>query len=210
MRKEKSEKLLSEMGVTINPYLPLIESADEAKIREPKDVARRVIVLCCLAAIAEGVEKNGIIKFLKREQLWEYASPNEVAFFKQKNSPERERIRATWRSEAIWILLWALGHIKDLGMPTAQCSVDKIVEIVPNTDEPTADFIENAKIRPISEILDLSDLMYRAHWATRERGVNQSTEWGDLDNDVVMEWHYAINWLTCYNDAEWDDVTTDT
>ena len=27
---------------------------------------------------------------------------------------------------------------------------------------------------------------------------------------VVMERHYALNWLIGYSDQEWDDVTTDT
>ena len=54
-------------------------------------------------------------------------------------------------------------------------------------------------------------LLYRAHWATRNRDLDGQTETGDLNPGVVQERHHAANWLTCYDDgAEWDEVTTDT
>ena len=157
-----------------------------------------------------GVEWNKIIKFLKKENLWEHVSPKEIDFFKKQESPWKDNIQAFWRSEAAWILLWALRHINDLAMPVEQCSVKTIVDSVPSPRDSTTDFIENAKLRSISDILDVSDLMYRAHWATRDSGINDDTECANLDEDIAMEWHYAINWPTCYNDADWDDVTTDT
>jgi len=48
-------------------------------------------------------------------------------------------------------------------MPVEQCSVKTIVDSVPSPRDSTTDFIENAKLRSISDILDVSDLMYRAH-----------------------------------------------
>ncbi|HWI62567.1 MAG TPA: DUF4272 domain-containing protein [Symbiobacteriaceae bacterium] len=33
---------------------------------------------------------------------------------------------------------------------------------------PTAHFIQGAELRPVSEILDEADLIYRIHWAVRE------------------------------------------
>ena len=210
LRKIKSEQILSGMGVSINTHLPLIESDREAKIRDPKDVARRVLILCCMAAIADGVEREEMLDFLKSENLWEHVSPNEINFFNDANPSEKSLVQASWRSEAIWLLLWALGHIEKLDLPINQCSADTIVDIVPGPGESTKDFIENSKLRPISEILDASDLIYRTHWATRDRGDDNKTEYANLNRDIVMEWHYAINWLTCYNDDDWDDVATDT
>ncbi|MBX5483106.1 MAG: hypothetical protein IRZ16_14875 [Myxococcaceae bacterium] len=31
-----------------------------------------------------------------------------------------------------------------------------------------------------------------------------------MNEDVAMEWHRAVNWLTCYKRAGWDSVATDT
>ena len=32
---------------------------------------------------------------------------------------------------------------------------------------------------------------------------------GDIDTGIIQEWHYAINWITYY-DENWDDILTDT
>ena len=72
----------------------------------------------------------------------------------------------------------------------------------------TKDFIQSASIRTVSEILDLSGLTYRLHWATRHTELN-NLETLDLNSSIVQERHYAINWVTYYED-NWDDITTDT
>ncbi|MCP3684116.1 MAG: DUF4272 domain-containing protein, partial [bacterium] len=59
--------------------------------------------------------------------------------------------------------------------------------------------------------LNLSDFLYRAHWATRQNNIDGKLCYGNLSPEVVQEWHYAINWLTCYDGSKsWDDITTDT
>ena len=44
IRKERNEKLLKSMGVSINPSLPLIKSEAEAKLRSPQDVLLVVLL----------------------------------------------------------------------------------------------------------------------------------------------------------------------
>lgn len=60
----------------------------------------------------------------------------------------------------------------------------------------------------MSDILDVSDLTYRLHWATRNAELNNSQTIA-LNSGIVSGRHYAINWVTFYADS-WDDVTTDT
>jgi hypothetical protein len=70
--------------------------------------------------------------------------------------------------------------------------------------------IRGLKLRSKSEILDASDLFYRLHWATTQAQLDGQPPPGGLDPEVVFEWHYAINWITKYDDLDWDKVTIDT
>ena len=65
-------------------------------------------------------------------------------------------------------------------------------------------------MRPASEILDALDLHYRLHWATTSARTKGEPAPAGLEPGVVFERHYALNWLTCFQDAEWDDVDTPT
>jgi hypothetical protein len=58
--------------------------------------------------------------------------------------------------------------------------------------------------------MDMSDLIYRLHWAVRDATLSGKKPPGRLNPSVVYEWHYGVNWLTCYEDQEWDEVSTDT
>jgi hypothetical protein len=48
------------------------------------------------------------------------------------------------------------------------------------------------------------------HWAVRDANSTLHPVPAGLDPEVLEEWHHAINWLTCHDEAEWDDVKTDT
>ena len=80
---------------------------------------------------------------------------------------------------------------------------------VPKFLEPTKTFVNNASTRSLSEILDISDLIYRLHWASRNSELGTDSNPIDLNSGILQEWHYAINWVTYYND-DWDEITTDT
>ena len=79
---------------------------------------------------------------------------------------------------------------------------------MPNPEEAKG-FIASAKLRNIEAILDETDKIYRIHWAVRDAQLNKKTVPAKLDSGVVVERHYALNWLIWYAD-EWDEITTDT
>jgi hypothetical protein len=70
--------------------------------------------------------------------------------------------------------------------------------------------VNEASLIPRADILDKADLIYRMHWATHHASLNQEAMPAGLQHGIVKEWHHAINWLTCYGNEDWDDVTTDT
>src|SRR5215475_7425833 len=207
-RKKRSEKLLKKQGIPINPSLPAIEAEEEATLRSAKDMAIRAVGLCAVALRGEGLKQQEVINLLNGKDVWASATPEEKTFLQKKKPARQEMINFKWRYESLWVLLWALGHAEDLGAPTSICDVHRAVRMV--LDIPSEDFIQRAKSRPMSEILDEADLIYRYDWAVVDARIKGEEPPENLDPGVVYERHYALNWLIGYMDQEWDDVTTDT
>ena len=61
-----------------------------------------------------------------------------------------------------------------------------------------------------SRILDALDLHYRLDWAPTDARINTRAAPASLEAGVVFERHHALNWLTCFGDADGDDVQTPT
>src|SRR5215475_4644439 len=207
-RKKRSEELLKTQGIPINPSLPPIESEEETVPRSAQDIAKRAVGLCAVALRGEGLKQQEIIDLLKGKDVWAFVTPEEKKFLLKKRPARQETINFKWRYESLWVLLWALGHVQDLGAPTSICDVQSTVRTV--LDSPSEDFIHRAKSRPISEILDEADLIYRYDWAVVDARIKGEDPPGNLDPGVVYERHYALNWLIGHMDQEWDEVTTDT
>jgi len=209
-RKKETEELLKSMNIPFIDHLPLIEDENEAKIRKPQEIAERILILTYLNYISEVPdEKDKVIDFLKSNTLWDKVSPDERELFQKDKLTNQEMINISWRTEAIWILMWTINKVDKIEMPVEQVGINEIVSRLPDFLQDPKEFIETSIIRPTSEILDISDLTYRLHWATRHSDLESKNMPANLNNSIVMERHYAINWVTFYAD-EWDEITTDT
>ena len=150
-RKVKTETALTKLGIPINRMLPLVEAEDEVRIRDPKAVATRAVVLYSVAAVGNGIDRNAIQKFLKTEGLWESVTPNERILFEKDDAPRQAIIDAAWRAEALWVLLWALGKVETLDLPTEHCDADYLHRMMPKKGE-VAGFINASTLRPKSDL----------------------------------------------------------
>jgi hypothetical protein len=171
-------------------------------------VARRASALVTVAARAEGLEQQRAIQFLQAWGLWDAASPHEQAFLSNPHPAETERIQSLWRYECLWVMLWALGHVESLGLPSCVCDVRRAVKTVTGTS--TDVFIGKSNLRPHREILDEADFIYRCHWAVKDAQANGAPIPAGMDPGVVIERHVALNWLRAYHSQPWDNVTPDT
>jgi len=138
-----------------------------------------------------------------------YLSAAERGFGFSLSQTHSKAIQFTWRYEAYWVMLWALGFVAKLARPDSQCDVARAVSILRGLGHDK--FMSQAKLRPPAEVLDAADLIYRYHWAVREyhqlRGQEPPAK---LNADVVMERHHALNWLIGYGNGDWDSVDTST
>jgi hypothetical protein len=209
-RKNYTEKYLKSLNIPFIDHLPLIEEENEAKVRTAQEIAERILVLFYLIYVSQvPEERENVIEFLKHNSLWEKVSPDEKELYQREELTRKQIVNISWRLEAIWLLLWTINKVDILELPTTKIDVDEIISRLPHFLTDPKAFIEKSFVRPISEILDISDLTYRLHWATRDAHLNDRSMPAGLNLSIIMERHYAINWTTYYAD-EWDDVSTDT
>lgn len=207
-RKARSESALRAAGVPVNPYLPAIESSAQAKRRSTEEVAYRALALLAVALKGEGLDAATTQRVVRDYGLAPHLSPQERAFVANASAAERERVNFSWRYESAWTLLWALGYVESLAPPKEVCDVGRAVKVM--HERTAAQFVAQAKLRPMAEVLDATDAIYRMHWAVVEARVNGSPLPAGLHPGIVYERHYALNWLIGYMDQAWDDVSTDT
>jgi hypothetical protein len=207
-RKLRSESILRAQGVPLFAALPVIETAAEALKRSKEEVALRALCLLFVAAKGEGLPEELVERLLESYELRPHLTPEELAFVLDKSPSQHDRIQFTWRHEAAWTLLWALGFVPELGKPDRICDVSFAAGTM--AERTTSEFIEDSELRPIADILDQADLIYRYHWAVRNARIKGRHVPAALDPGVTQERHHALNWLIGYKDQTWDHVTTDT
>jgi hypothetical protein len=207
-RKLRSESILRAEGVPFISHLPAIETTAEALKRSKEEVALRTLCLSLVAAKGEGLEQEGVERVLKSYELRPHLTPKELAFVLDNSPRQRDRVQFIWRHEAAWTLLWALGFVAQLGRPAQICDVEFAARTV--TERTRSQFIEDSELRPIADILDQADLIYRYHWAVRNARIKGQQIPAALSPDVTEERHHALNWLIGYLEQAWDDVSTHT
>ena len=207
-RRTRSNRQLASEGIPIAASLPVIETAAQAKPRTANEVARRAIALLLVANKGELNDQAFVEIFIGVFSASDDFTPKELAFIRNGNTTQIERTQFLWRYESLNVLLWAIGLVDKLDRADAIIDVPKAVTIF--RENGRDGLLEKAKMRPIKEILDQSDLIYRMHWAVRDAGINGRPAPAGLDRSVVYERHYAFNWLIGYLGQHWDDITTDT
>lgn len=207
-RKTQTETLLKSLNIPVYPELPLIEEEAEAKVRTAQDIAKRILVLIYLNVASEDeAAKVEIVSFLKSQKLWQHASPEEKLLFEKPRLNEKESISISWQTEAIKLLLWCIYKIDTVDLPTKEAEISTILEVIPEfMDDPT-EFIEEASVRDIPELLDMSDFLFRLHSAVAEE--EDDAKLGEINPGIVFERHIAINWVTCMAE-NWDEVVAET
>lgn len=207
LRKQWAEEVLRAEGVPVNPHLPMIEGEAEITLRRKDEVARRLLALAIVAVKGEGLEQRRVLEIISERNAHAMFTPLERAFIDDSDPSRHDRIQFCWRYEAAWVLAWALNLRREsLGVPRQICEPAWLVETVRDTVA-----LDKFGLRPANDILNEADLIYRYHWAVRQAGIKGDDVPAGLEPGVVLERHYALNWLIGYNDnADWDDVTTDT
>lgn len=207
-RKITSQLILRDEGVPVNQALPVIATEQEITLRSKEQIAYRALSLLVIAAKGEGLEQTVIDNVVENYGLEKHFTQKEMAFIYNPSPSQHDRVQFTWRYEAAWTLLWALGYVEKLDKPTEICDVPRAIRFM--MDRPVEQFLADAKLRPTHEILDQADRIYRYHWAVVDANLHGNDIPASLEPGVTMVRHYALNWLIGYMEQEWDDISTDT
>jgi hypothetical protein len=142
--------------------------------------------------------------------MWSAASPAEKAFFEASTLTHKGEIQYSWGAETVYVLGWALGLVPSLQPPISQASTGDILDQIPAPGEPVKPFLSQAKLRSAADLLSAAEDLLDAHsWCRAAKDSNRPERHG-YNIEVAQERHRAANWLVCYENAEWDDVPTDT
>ncbi len=179
--------------------------------RTAEEIARRALALFGVVGLALGAPKADTISWLKEEQLWDELTPREIAYVSARTHTKQQTINASWRSEALLVLVWALDRVKSLPALSAQCDTRVFKAILPPfADLSTQEFISSARRRGADELTEMADDILDAHWRVRDAKLHGKSIPAGLDVGVIQERHHAINWVNGYDDLPWDEITTDT
>ena len=214
-RKNKSIEILVSQGVPYIDHLPLRYETEEVTPRDKKEVIERVAcsfasIMCALSiGKKEYTEQDRVYMtqdFLSNKyHALELLTPREQQVIAGTIS-EAGAINAVWKYEAVWALLWALGIVEELSLPSEICDCDLVMGTM-RRFKGLDDFMANTTLRPLEEILQALDLHYRYHWAAVNARVNGSDPAG-IDEGIVMERRAGLEWLCCK--GEENDNLTDT
>ncbi len=207
-RKAKSIRRLKRENVPLIDHLPVIEDSTKAKRRTKEEICKRAAALCIVSVKGEGLEQDIVDSLVKKYDIKSVFSPKELSFIKNPAPSQHDKIQFAWRYESYWVMLWAIGYVDELSRPDSICNVKKAVSAL--ADRSLEKFVKDARLRSLNEMLDQADLIYRYHWAVVDARVNGKKSPAGLASGVVMERHYALNWLIGYMDQEWDNISTDT
>jgi len=175
-----------------------------------RQVAIRAIILQGVVAVASAVDPEPVIEWLQDQRIWEAVSPQELAFLLAPSSvAPKDRIRFQWRMEAEWALLWVVGKVEALGLPTRQCDSARLVDsIIPALGSEIETFVSSSTLRPRGVLLAEVDRHYDL-WCRyiQDRRLGEQVLPSDLLVDVLYHRQYAFGWLDGVE--AWDDVTCD-
>ena len=213
-RRERSFVRLKEAGVPYMEHLPCEVLDCEAMIRKPEEIARRAEALFAVALysevmLSENPDREEALGFVARVDegyhIMDEFTPLERAYLDTPSPEQYDCIQFLWRYECCAVLLWTLGII-DLPYPSAICDVPYIARLFFDHKE-NGTVLGLGEIRDRQEILDEADLTLRYDWACVDARVKGEETPASLDGGVVMERHYAFNWLIGASDgAEWDEI----
>lgn len=218
-RRKRSINQLEEKGI---PYLEQLRcefTEQEARIKSREEMVKRAVALFAVAVysevlLSENPDREEAIGYInKLDEIYGIGNdltPAEKAYLADPQPEQSTCIQFVWRYECCGVLLWASGITEELPYPSDICDVPVIASIFWQ-HKGLDDLMSKGFARTDAEILDAADLTLRYDWACVDARIHQKENPASLDGGVVMERHYAFNWITGADGAtEWDDIRPNT
>jgi hypothetical protein len=194
--------------VPVEDILPSIEGQFELYPRTAHEVAIRAVILQGVVAVGYNVDPEPVIEWFHDQNIWNAVTPREKEFLQAATCPELQSNIFCAHQEAEWTLLWTIGKVEALGLPTHYCDTGRLVdEIIPALGSDIEPFLASATLRPSGVLLN-EDLRTYNLWshALVDRREKKPLPY-DLNMTVLYERRYAFEWLD--SRELWDNITCD-
>ncbi|MCG9754692.1 DUF4272 domain-containing protein [Shewanella insulae] len=205
MEKYKASSIatLSALKIHVPDHLPLIEGIDDVEPRTAADVAARLCAMSYVIGLGYDVPGNELKSKIEKYGLSEYVSIYEMALLNQDSISQQDKFNMQWLAEAAQALAWTIGLVE---MDHFQGCDDDLAEKIPFNTDPSC-FISESKLRPLDEIQQQADLLYRMHWYAKNcRFEGKESK---LCESTISERRKAIDWAYGVEE-DWDEVPMDT
>lgn len=195
-------------------HLPYLDYSKE-EFQRPYDVGCRLIILNAISYSVHNLDdRPKIIKWLKKEKLWEQVSNNEINFLNQSKPSEDVLLDLSWKIESSILLGWVLNLFDNLHGITQECSdevMDAFESKIPELGAETKDFLRDLKFRPLDQIYEENLLNELATAYFRDLMFSGKSDETEIDRVVSFERHQTLNWVRKFQGInEWDDTDTST
>lgn len=223
LRKEASELILHKRGIRINVQLHVIEADEEVVLRTKEEVYCRLLGLWSVSIGLQTNDATTVLSYLEQHQLHHCLSTQELAFLNScsadKATPEQV-LQCKHRHYAFVFLAWCAGLIPSLHLLPKPISISGLLSLFPDChqaqetqqlSEQPQQLLNAIRLRRKDLIMDWSDLLYRLHWAVRHASLTHKPSPGNINAELVREWHQTVNWMCNYDEEDnWDLVSTET
>lgn len=201
--KTRTTGYLASVGIEVPSHLPTIEGMDEVAPRSAEEVAGRLSALAYVIGLGFGAKGSDLWEQLQKYDLGSFVSEREKNLLSEEVIGEQDKVDMSWQTECAQALAWCIGLVE---LDHFQHCDDDLAQQIPFKTDPS-NFIRSAKLRPIAEIQEQSDLLYRMHWYARNcRLTGQDC---DINESIISERRKAIDWAYGVEE-DWDEVPMDT
>lgn len=218
-RCQRSIALLKEKGIPFMARLRNEVTEAEATLKSRKEMVQRAVALFAVAVysevmLSETPDREAALAYVdKMDELYEaktFLTSAERAYIDTPEPEQQLCIQFVWRYECCGVLLWAAGIIDELSYPSQIIDVPVLAAIFWQHNG-VSQLLSKGFARSTSEILDAADLTHRYDWATVDARIHGREAPAGLDGGIVVERHYAFNWIIGANEgADWDDIQPNT
>jgi Domain of unknown function (DUF4272) len=202
-----TKKWAESLGVSVEATPPAAEGSAGRCPRSARQVAVRALILQGVVAVAAEVDPEPVVEWFREQRIWRSVTPKEKAFLRNWSPTQEQRNEFGWHREAEWTLLWVVGKVESLDLPTRGCDTRRLVdEIMPPLGSEIGEWLASAEVREPGVLLAEDDRTYNL-WCYAQKARRKRELPADLNWNVLYERRYAFEWLDGMQD--WDDVTCD-
>src|SRR5262249_44350347 len=130
------------LGISAKALPPAVAGYSKRCPRSARQIAVRALVLQGVVAVASDVDPEPILEWFHDQRIGRSVTPEERAFLQSPAPTKEQQGRFGWHQEAEWTLLWAVGKVASLGLPTRECDATRLCqEIIPPLGSDITEFL---------------------------------------------------------------------